>query len=219
MRPDVSTYFKLEEKIGEKGVVITSFMDPLGALSDLMGPEKLAIWSITKRKMIVHLLDMISLRIQNYLKYLLDNNVKPIFWLVGPEYCTAPMHSPKDFSEFVVAYDSKLINLIHKYGALVVIHCHGNLRLILEMIISMKPNGLHPIETIPYGDVTLAEVKKKIGDRVCLIGNIQYDNICQCSKEEIKQKVKETIQAGASNGGFILAVSCMPHAIYEAAYI
>jgi uroporphyrinogen decarboxylase len=58
----------------------------------------------------------------------------------------------------------------------------------------------------------IAEIKKKYGDRLALIGNIDCgDLLCFGTPQQVREKVKWTIKAAGYNGGFILASSNSIH--------
>ena len=102
------------------------------------------------------------------------------------------------------------MELIHSYGGLVYVHCHGALGAVLERFADMGVNVLHPIEAPPLGDITLAEAKRRIGDRVCLEGNIQIGDVMTLSRQEIVAQVVQTIQDAGDRGGFILSLTATP---------
>ena len=70
---------------------------------------------------------------------------------------------------------------------------------------------MNVLEPRPIGDTDLADAKIRIGDRVCLIGNIQYDDIARGSEAEVEQLVAEAIEQGAPGGGFILSPCAYPY--------
>lgn len=85
--------------------------------------------------------------------------------------------SPRNFDEFVVKYDNQLIAKIHEYGYLTIIHSHGKVNNFLEKFaLDIGTDGLNVLEPPPMGDVDIADAKRRIGHRTCLIGNIQYDD-------------------------------------------
>ncbi|HVO44575.1 MAG TPA: uroporphyrinogen decarboxylase family protein, partial [Aggregatilineales bacterium] len=79
--------------------------------------------------------------------------------------------SPKIFDKFVAPYDSELIDLAHQVGQRVVYHTCGGMMPLLERIAAMKPDAMETFTPSAMGgDVKLAEAKRRIGDKVCMIG-------------------------------------------------
>ena len=57
-----------------------------------------------------------------------------------------------------------------KNGAYVIKHTDGNIMPILDQLVSCRPHALHSID--PQAKVDLGEVKRLVGDKVCLAGNV-----------------------------------------------
>lgn len=117
--------------------------------------------------------------------------------------------SPQIFDVFVAPYDAPLIKGIKQMGQRVVYHTCGGMMPILENIADMGPDAVETL-TPPSmgGDVNLAEVKSRIGDRVCLIGGFdQFHFLTGCPAEETRKEVRRCFEAAGEGGGFILAPS------------
>jgi uroporphyrinogen-III decarboxylase len=58
------------------------------------------------------------------------------------------------------------------------------------------------------GDVDLDEAKKRIGDRVCMIGGFdQFHCFTGCTPQETRKEVRRCFEAAGDGGGFILSPS------------
>ncbi|KPK84066.1 MAG: hypothetical protein AMJ81_06660, partial [Phycisphaerae bacterium SM23_33] len=116
------------------------------------------------------------------------------------------------FEEFVVAYDARLVELIHSYpDTYVIVHSHGRVSRFLERFAAVGMDGLNVLEPPPMGDTVLAEAKRRVGDKYCLIGNIQYDDLARGSRQEVERLVMEAIRQGGPGGGFILSPCASPY--------
>jgi hypothetical protein len=71
-----------------------------------------------------------------------------------------------------------------------------------------EPDALDPIEPPPDGDIKLAEVKKQIGDRVCLFGNIELKLLEHGKPEQVRDFIIDSMTAAKGGGGYV----CMPSA-------
>jgi uroporphyrinogen decarboxylase len=121
-----------------------------------------------------------------------------------------PMLSPKILREFFFPYLDKLTKNAHQRKIYVLKHSDGNLYPILDDLISLGIDGLHPIEP---GAMDLADVKNRYGDRIFLRGNVDNMYVLQNgSEEEVRKDVRRCIDAAAKGGGFILAESNSMHA-------
>jgi len=99
--------------------------------------------------------------------------------------------SPDIFNEFVAPCDAELIEAAHQAGQRVVYHTCGGMMPILEDIAAMKPDAMETF-TPPAmgGDVHLKEAKRRIGDKVCMIGGLdQFHYFTGCTPAETRKAV------------------------------
>jgi uroporphyrinogen-III decarboxylase len=210
-RPDLTEFFETKKRLSGKCVAQVTFADPI-CIAGMVDEMVMAIWTIERRDLIRRMLDVAFERLFEQLKYCLDNDVGPIYYFNGPEYALPPLMSPSDFDEFVIKYDTKLIDLIHSYpNKYVIVHSHGRVSKFLEKFAGMGMDGLNVLEPPPIGDTILSDAKARIGEHVCLIGNIQYDDLARGTEERIEQFVVEAIAQGAPGGGFILSPCASPY--------
>lgn len=117
--------------------------------------------------------------------------------------------SPKIFNEFVGPYDQSLIAAAHEVGQRIVYHTCGGMMPILENIASM---GTDAMETFtPHsmgGDTDLAEAKRRIGDKVCMIGGLDQNRFFTAARpKEVEEEVFRCFHEAGEGGGFIIAPS------------
>ena len=117
--------------------------------------------------------------------------------------------SPDIFNEFVAPYDAPLIEAAHKARQKISYHTCGGMMQILEDIASMKPDAMETFSPPAMGgDTILDEAKKRIGDRVCMIGGFdQFHFFTGCSEQVTKNEVRRCFEAAGTDGGFILSPS------------
>jgi hypothetical protein len=117
--------------------------------------------------------------------------------------------SPHIFDEFVAPYDAQIIEAAHQAGQRVVYHTCGGMMPLLERIADMKPDAMETF-TPPGmgGDAGLGEAKRRIGDKVCMIGGLdQLNFFVKCSPERTRAEVRRCFAEAGRGGGFILSPS------------
>jgi uroporphyrinogen decarboxylase len=132
--------------------------------------------------------------------------------VLGDDYAdkNGPMMSPEHFREFILPGLRRAIESARNAGAYVIKHSDGNLWPILDMIVDAGPDAINPIE--PAAGMDIGEVKRKYGERVCIVGNIDCgDLLCHGTPEMVREAVRECIEAAAPGGGFMLASSNSIH--------
>ena len=152
------------------------------------------------------------------LKILQDRKMNYIQTLKGAHYdilelgggdASTTVISPKIFRKFVAPYDSPLIAAAHEVGQKIVYHTCGGMMPILEDIAEMEPDAMETFTPPTMGaDVDLAEAKRRIGDRVCMIGGFdQFHNFVGCTPEQTRAAVRKCFAEAGEGGGYILSPS------------
>lgn len=132
--------------------------------------------------------------------------------MLGDDYAynSGPMMSPAMFKKFIQPRLARVVDAIHDEGALCVKHSDGNLWPLLDMIIDTGVDAINPME--PAAGMDIAEVKRRYGGRVCLIGNIDCgDLLSNGAEDEVVRAVRQTIQLAAPKGGYIMSSSNTIH--------
>jgi uroporphyrinogen decarboxylase len=132
--------------------------------------------------------------------------------VLGDDYASnlGPLMSPAVFEHFILPRLTKMIDMIHEEGAFCIKHSDGNLYSLLEMIVSAGPDGINPIE--PAAGMELKEVKRRVGDRVCLSGNIDCGHLLpHGTVDQVREAVRRAIADAAPGGGYLLSSSNSIH--------
>lgn len=86
-----------------------------------------------------------------------------------------------------------------------VCHCDGNIMPIIDDLLTLGMNGLHPIES---SCMDLELMKERYGHCVCLWGNVDLRYaLTRGTEEDVEEEVKQCIQKAAKNGAYILGSS------------
>ena len=123
------------------------------------------------------------------------------------DYCfnTGPFLSPAMFDEFVLPYLKQLIAGYRELGFYVIKHTDGNIMPILDQLVSANPHALHSLD--PQGGVDMVEVKKLVGDKVCLIGNVNCGLMDTGTDEDVIESARYALKHGMPGGGYIFSTS------------
>jgi uroporphyrinogen-III decarboxylase len=112
------------------------------------------------------------------------------------------------FSAFIQPDDTRIVQAAHDAGMRVHFHICGKKNAFLEQAADM---GIDALETLTppsaSGDVDLADAKRRIGDRVCLMGGFLSHNLTYGTPAEIEAEVRTCLDKAAPGGGYILSPS------------
>jgi len=211
--PDPPALAAWAERVGEHGVLCLNPGDAIGRVVGLFDYQDFVLRCRKDDGPIRALLDKAQEQLLRAVRALGPLFRDAAFRLWGPEYCGAPLMNPKVyFRRYVVAQDKALTQAVHETGNLSVIHCHGMLGAVLDMIVETGADALEPLETLPMptADITLADIKRRVGDRLCLMGAIQARTLEAGTPEEMRAEVEAAIAAGAPGGGFVLLPTSAP---------
>ncbi len=123
-------------------------------------------------------------------------------WVVDDiAFGTGPMISPAALRKHVFSWYRKVGQRCHDHNRLFMMHSDGDLTVLMDDLIAM---GLDAIQPIDPTCMDIAAVKKRWGDRICLIGNVSNELLRSGSAAEIEARVKELLRDVAPGGGFAL---------------
>jgi len=128
-------------------------------------------------------------------------------WALCSDYCfnDNPFLSPAMFDEFVTPYLTRLIAGYREMGFYVIKHTDGNILPILDSLVSAGPHALHSLD--PQGGVDIAEVKRRVGEKVCLIGNVSCGLLDTGTDEEVIASARYALRHGMPGGGYVFSTS------------
>ena len=124
------------------------------------------------------------------------------------DYCfnTNPFFRPDQFEEFIVPYLKQGIDEYRKMGYYSIKHTDGNVMPILKQIADCKPDAIHSLD--PQGGVSIPEVRKIVGDDICLIGNVNCGLLQTGTDEEMRADVLRSLNEGMATGrGYVFSTS------------
>lgn len=123
------------------------------------------------------------------------------------DYCfnSGPFLSPRMFSEIVTPYLTRLIAGQRELGYYVIKHTDGNIMPILDDLVSAAPHALHSID--PQAGVDIAAVKRLVGDRVALIGNVNCGLLSTGTDEQVIESARYALRHGMPGGGYVFSTS------------
>lgn len=120
-------------------------------------------------------------------------------------YTESLLVSPKHLREHLFPWYKKIGELCRRVDKPFILHSDGRLYEIIDDLINCGLNALHPIE--PKA-MDIAYVKKKWGDKLCLMGNIDLAyTLTLGTPQEVEEEVKQRLREIAPGGGYCVGSS------------
>lgn len=141
-------------------------------------------------------------------KRLIDSGIDS--FILCDDYCfnDGPFLSPPMFREFIQPYLYKIVKETKAAGAYTIKHTDGNIMPILDQLVECEPNAIHSLD--PMAGVDIKEVKRLVGNKLCLCGNVNCALLQTGTKEEIIENAIYSITNGKLGGGYIYCTSNVP---------
>ncbi len=224
----------LMDKIGDHKAIAVVVSGPFSTACNLMGHENLFRAMVKEPDEVHSLLDKIT---DYSIKY--HTAFKGIAHAVAvlDPVASVETTSPRQYEEFVKPYLERDMAAIAGKGLIPINHPCGDTTGILHMVADVIPKGspgaIHAsygnVETRPMSlkylrnvlgegvqldpddpySIMLKAVKKEVGDRVCVCGNVDPITVLlEGTPEQVRATVRRNIEYGAEGGGFILMPGC-----------
>ncbi len=210
---NVQPVTETESLLQDSGIVMIDTPDPLCLAASLFDMAEYTVIAMTQPALFHQLLEKFASTLWPAINAVSAALPGRLWRIYGPEYASPPYLPPAMFHDYVCRYVTPIIETIQKSGGYARIHCHGNLRAILNDIAVMQPDGLDPIEPPPQGDVELSYVRKRYGKEMVLFGNLEMSDIENLPTTQFEDKVKRAVEQGTAGEGrgFVLMPSACPY--------
>jgi uroporphyrinogen decarboxylase len=127
---------------------------------------------------------------------------------VGANVGNARLVSLAFYDRYIAPYDQAYVRAIEQAGLPVLFHNCGYSMPFLESYAGLGCRALESLTPPPNADGDLAEAKRRVGDRLVLVGNIDQINLLRTgTADEIERTVCDTVEAGMPGGGFVLSTA------------
>lgn len=112
--------------------------------------------------------------------------------------------SRKHYQEFVFPYEKKMVDSFRQAGIPAVLHICGDVNDRLDFIADAGYDGVS-LDSM----VDLAQAKKEVGHKLCLIGNVDvFRPLREGTPREVEEKAVECLKVAGRGGRFMLSAGC-----------
>ncbi|WP_309491921.1 uroporphyrinogen decarboxylase family protein [Candidatus Hecatella orcuttiae] len=224
----------LMDKVGDHIAVAVIVSGPYSTACNLMGHESMFRAMVKEPEKVHSLLDKIT---DYSIKYHTAFKGRAHAVALLDPVASTEATSPKQHEKFVKPYLARDCDAIAKAGMIPINHPCGDTTGILQMAADVIPKGSPGAIHANYGDVKtrplslkflkevvgesvaldpddpysimLKAVKKMVGDRVCVCGNIDPISVMlEGTPDQVRATVKRNIDYAAEGGGFIVMPGC-----------
>jgi len=209
---DPSGILALEERMGDNGIAMLDTSDGVCNVAGLFDMGTWTVMAMTEQDLVTQAIEREHRRQLAWVKAACAALPGRPWRIYGPEYAIEPYMPPALFRKYATNFTKELVAVIQKNGGWARIHCHGKIRNNLDALADMGGDAIDPLEPPPkQGDMTLAEVRERYGDRWTLFGNIEITDIENLPVAEFEKKVATALREGVGGKGFVMMPSASPY--------
>lgn len=192
----------VKDEVEDRVPIFRYIPGPLTLASLIRGPTLLLMELIKNPTLVHELLDLTTEASKRFGLAAVDHGANII--VIADPTASSSVVSPKMFEEFSFPYVKEILAAIKRVGAIPSLHICGKTEPILK---KMSDTGAKILELDHLVD--LAKAKKMVGDRVCILGNLEPSgSLLMGNPEDVENDARECIKKAAAGGGFILSSGC-----------
>jgi uroporphyrinogen decarboxylase len=116
-------------------------------------------------------------------------------------FASGPMVAPRALREHIFPWYEEFGRICHQKHLHFFFHSDGFLWELMDDLIAMGVDALHPIDPTC---MDIEQVKQRVGDRLCILGNIPTALLENGTPDEVTQLTQKRLKALAPGGGYCL---------------
>ena len=130
----------------------------------------------------------------------------PGTWMI--EYAAgADVVSPATYREFVFPYEREVVGEAHCLGLKVYLWYLGDVMPLLPDIGRLEVDALFPEQGRKGYEVDIVEIRRQLGDKICLIGFNNEQDLIEGNREALAQEIERQIRGAGRSGAFIMGTT------------
>lgn len=199
------TYSRIQRDFGDKVFIFGSFSGGLFEITwQSMGFKRFVVAVRREKEFMKRYIKFYENLYCLIIEAIADAGLPGVMYTDDLAYRSGPMLSPREYERLFGDSYRHLTETAHSLGLKIAIHSCGNVYPLLNWFADCGFDAVHALE--PTAGVDLAKAKEMVGDRICLMGNIDITHILvDADREEVHEAVKKAIRDAGRGGGYIVA--------------
>lgn len=127
--------------------------------------------------------------------------------MFGGSSASLSISSPDLFRRFELPFLQRASKICREAGIVSHLHVCGRSWELVQIVADETDiDVMEPMEEPPGGNVDIAEAKRRVGNKLCIKGNINtFDFMLNAAPDQVEAKCKKLIDEAARDGGFVLS--------------
>lgn len=192
---------KVRERISDRFVASMPGCVTIDTYSLLRGPVQAMVDFSERPEFVIAAMELQTEAMIERAERLLPTGIDALY--IGEP--SASLIGPRHFERFCMPPLQRFCNHFRDRKIPVYIHVCGNVNPILELLVESGVQVIEPLD--PLGGVSVADAKRRVGDRVALMGGVSTNMLRWGTPEQVAaESVIKCCEGGPY--GFILAAGC-----------
>ncbi len=130
----------------------------------------------------------------------------PGTWMI--EYCAgADTISPAMYQEFVFPYEREVIRQAHRLGLQVYLWHLGHVMPLVPYMAGLEVDGLFPEQGRKGYETDIVEMRRQMGDRICLIGYNDEQALIAGDRIALAREMERQMRGAGRDGAFMMGTT------------
>ena len=201
-RLDLGRFHEVQALLAE-GMKIIAMSGKIFTLTwMLMGFENFAVNLVLKPRFVASVIERVAHVQLDGLKQIAGIPNVAAVWAVDDLACgTGSMINPQAYRDYLFPWYEEFGRICRENDLYFFFHSDGVLWKLLEDLIGLGVDALHPIDPTC---MDIEEVKEKVGSRLTIIGNVSNEVLATGSPGDVAELTKRRLKALAPGGGYCL---------------
>ena len=197
---DYTPFEQIRRLLPEGLGVIGQYGDIFTMTWELMGFEAFSMALYENPELVETVNNRLGELVLSMFEYFAESDAVDVLWYSDDiAYASGLLVSPAALRKYFFPWLKRIGDLAKNSGKPFMYHTDGVLWDVFDEIIACGVDAIHPIE--PKA-MDIAEVKKRVGDRLCLMGHVDVDLLSRGSVDEVRAQVRHNIEVAGYNGGY-----------------
>jgi uroporphyrinogen decarboxylase len=202
---DYSGFEEAEKILPDEMGVIGQYGDIFTLVWEFMGFENFAIALYEEPDLVAALFDKVGSIITSLFETMATFRCVKALWFTDDiAYAGGLLIAPQFYRRYLFPWMRRIGDLCRQRDIPYLYHSDGVLYDVLDELIGLGVNGLHPIEP---KSMDIVEVKRRGGGRLAVLGHIEVDTLARGTPADIERLVRDAIVRAAPGGGYALGSS------------
>jgi uroporphyrinogen decarboxylase len=201
-RLDLSKFYEVQKYLphGMRIIALSGKIFTLGWL--LMGFENFAVSLALNPQLVSKVVNKVAEIQLDGLRQVANLPNVAAAWAVDDiAFGSGPIIRPKDFYNYVFPHYEEFGRICRDHSLLFFFHSDGVLWELIDDLIGFGVDALHPIDPTC---MDIEDAKKRVGDRLCVMGNISNDLLMTGTPDEVAYLTKQRLKTLGPGGGYCL---------------